>query len=244
MGTFGKVFLGIVGTCIVAVIVGTVLLVSNLDSVVASLIEEIGTEVTGTNVSVDSVEISLKEGAASIHGLRIANPEGYPAGNALEIGLAAVALDLGETASELVVIKSILIDGAKLSYLQQGRSSNLQTIQSNLGKKTSGETVDSGGDGSDARIIVDEFRFLNAEAYFSSPALGVEKTVTIPDIDISGVGRKSVGVTASEAARQILEPIIQEAMQAAVDSSVDDLKQQGRQKIEEKAKEKLKSLFD
>ncbi len=244
MGTFGKVFLGIVAACIVAVIVGTVLLVSNLDSVVASLIEEIGTEVTGTDVSVDSVEISLQEGAASIHGLRIANPAGYPAGYALEIGLAAVAINIDETVAELVVIRSILIDGAKLSYLQQGRSSNLQTIQSNLGGQTSGATVDTGGDNSDGRIIVDDFRFLNAGAYFSSPALGVEKTITIPNITLSGVGRKSSGVTASEAARQILKPIIQEAMQAAVDSSVDDLKQQGREKLEEKAAEKLKSFFD
>ncbi len=242
MGTFGKVFIGLLSAIIVAIVIGAVLLLSNLDAVVKGIIETAGSEATGTTVTVDTVDISLQEGSAAIGGLRISNPAGYGAGQALEIGLAAISLNLEQTASELVVIESILIDGARLSYEQQGSTSNLQAILNNLDSASSGHTSSSAGQdesASGARIIIDDFRFLNAQASFVIPGLGQQKIVKIPDIEISGIGRKSAGVAAAEAARQILEPVIREAMQAAIDGSVDDLMEDLGNDIREKAMQRL-----
>ena len=50
---------------------------SRLDSLVAGLIEQYGSQIVGTPVRVGSVAIDLRAGRGTIRGLRVANPEGY-----------------------------------------------------------------------------------------------------------------------------------------------------------------------
>jgi len=248
MGTLGKILLGLMAAAVFAVIVGGVLLMSNLDAVVAGIIETAGSNATGTAVTVGEVHISLQDGSASISDLGIANPEGFSGENALHIDSVAVALNLEETGDGLVVLKSVLIDGAKLTFEQRGSKSNLQTLLDRLDRGDSAGVGSAGEDDGDARVIVDEFRFLNARASLAIPAIGEVRTAAIPDVSVTGVGRKSAGVTAAEAARQVLEPVIREAVRVATRNAaegiVDDAKDKAMGRLREKAADKLRGLLN
>ncbi|HME70599.1 MAG TPA: hypothetical protein VKM54_12120, partial [Myxococcota bacterium] len=50
---------------------------SSLDTIVQAAIERYGSELTGTAVHVESVDLALAKGGGTIRGLRIANPAGF-----------------------------------------------------------------------------------------------------------------------------------------------------------------------
>jgi hypothetical protein len=246
MSSTVKTVLGIILALVLVIGIGVNYVLSNIDSIVASIIESAGSEVTGVDVSVDSVEILLTEGKASIRGLQIANPRGFESDYAVRVGLASIDLDLEASGAELVVLKSVVVDQPSINYEQQTSGSNLQGILDNLdsgtGNSGSGSGSDS-GDGDEVKIIIDRFDFTNAQANVSAPALGQETTVTIPNIRLTGIGRKTSGVSASEAATQILDPIIQKTLQTAVGISEEQIKQQLKDEANQAASDKLQDML-
>ncbi len=66
----------IVGLLVVVMGGALVYLVLNSDNLIKQAIETLGPEYLGTTVKVDSVNLSIAEGAGEIHGLVIGNPRG------------------------------------------------------------------------------------------------------------------------------------------------------------------------
>src|SRR5262245_66584381 len=65
----------------------------SLDARVARAIEAQGTQIFGTPVRVDSVDIELAAGRGTIRGIRVANPEGYSSGDAIRLAAIELAID-------------------------------------------------------------------------------------------------------------------------------------------------------
>ena len=234
-----KVILGLVVVLIVVVGLAVGYLVSNLDSIVKSVIEQAGTEATGVPVSVASVEISLQEGSGAINGLRIDNPPGFATDYAMQLDRAAVTLDLDSINQNPIIVKSVLVDAAKVNFEQKDTGSNLNTIMDNLnsgGEDTSTDTAT----GEEIRVIIRQFDFLAAQATVTSSALSESRQIVIPDIRLTGIGEKTSGATTSEVASQILEPVIAEAIRESLGVSTEKIKEG----LMEKAGEKLDGLFD
>lgn len=78
---------------LVVAIVGIYFLLTNLDSIARSLIEKAGTEALGTDVSVETVHISLSEGQAVIKNLTVANPQGYSSQPAMHFAELVAEID-------------------------------------------------------------------------------------------------------------------------------------------------------
>ena len=100
----GKVVAGIVVVIILAVAGAGVYLMQNIDGIVKDLVEQVGTETTGTEVRVADVSINLGEGSATLSGLTVANPPGFSAEPLFSLGSIKVAIDtasltLGASAS-------------------------------------------------------------------------------------------------------------------------------------------------
>ena len=72
---------------ILTILIGVVVfyISANLDSIVQGVIEKVGSEALGVDVTVGSVELHLKEGRGTIRDFEITNPPGYGqlAGNEL-----------------------------------------------------------------------------------------------------------------------------------------------------------------
>lgn len=245
MGKFFKFLLG--GIVVLAAVAGLLVyfVLSNLDSLVKQAIETVGTDVVGTPVGVEQVSISLEQGRGEITGLRIANPRGFPDGNALELGLIVLDLDVQNISAELVTLESVIVAGARINAVQGAGGNNLQALLDNLrrsGDGGGGGPSDDTDDGPDTRLIIDEFRFEDAQVSVAMAGLPGGRSATVPDVVLRDIGRKSNGVTASEAARQILEPLVQRSMEAGIGVSREELENRARQEAEdamERGKEKL-----
>jgi len=214
--------IGVLVGLVVLASIGIFLLVSNIDGIVKNVIESVGTEVTGTDVSVGSVSIDLKTGKGTIKGLSIENPDGYASGDAFRLEEITLALDINSLSGEPVIINQIIVDGATVNYLAKGKDSNLQTIMNNVnsGGGSSGGDAASDEEGASTKIIIDEFRFTNASMNLSVVGVpGTEKNMVLDDVVSKNVGRSQNGVEPAEAAAIIMEPVIRKAVNTALNES-------------------------
>jgi len=83
------------GVLVVVAVIGVVILLSNLDSIIKTAVEEVGSEATQAKVTLSKVEISADEGKAALRGFSVGNPAGYETPTAFKLGEVAVTLDLG-----------------------------------------------------------------------------------------------------------------------------------------------------
>ena len=67
---------------------------SNLNEIVRTAIQEYGSEVLGTSVTVEDVSLSLTEGRGQITGFRIAEPSGFGSGSAVSLGEIELGINL------------------------------------------------------------------------------------------------------------------------------------------------------
>ena len=221
-----------VGGVVLVLVVFIWQVVANLDSIVAGVVEDVGSDVLKTEVSVSGMAIDLKEGKVGIAGLTIANPDGYSSANLLEMEGIEVVLALSSLSEDVLVIEAIRIQNPIIAFEgDESGGSNMQTLLDNMeSSSTDGGTADS----EEIRIIIDRLEFSGGLVKASSPAKPGEITdIKLPGIKMSGIGRKQGGVTLDVAVEKITKELVNEIISAAAKAGV--------QKAVEK---KTKGFFD
>ena len=209
--------------------------------------EEFGPQYLGTSVDVGGANIDFVGGQGSIMDVQIGNPAGYDGAYSMRTALISTTIDPNST-GDLVIIKNLAIDGASLAAIARGSKTNLQQLMDNLEQAMGAttETAPAEESGSETLFIVDRFSFTNANVSLDSDVIG-SKQLTIPDIILADVGRKSNGATALELAEQLMNPITEAVSRAVVAEGLDleGVENRLRDKLRDKIPgvEKLKDLF-
>jgi hypothetical protein len=227
----GKVFLGVV-LVVVLLIVGALYYVgANLDSIVARLIEEKGSEATQTQVRVGSVDLDIRGGTGRIAGLRVANPAQFSNEPAISFHEFQIRMDPMAVRADPIVIGEISVDGAEILLEQTTAGNNLRTLQEALGSQ-SAET-----DAEGPEVIIERFTLGESRVQVRVPQLNESREVVIPPMVVSDIGRASNGAAASEVARQVLEPVIRRALESGAAAGIED-------KVKEKVDETKDRVLD
>jgi hypothetical protein len=228
-----KALLGLIGAALVIAAIAIWLLATNLDGIVKRVIEDVGSDTLGTTVSLSSVEITLKDAKAALKGLKIANPKGFDEPNAFELGGIAVTIDPKTVTGDEIVMPSIIIDQAALTFVQAGDTNNLQTLLDNMDSGSDANAGDdSQADATDVLIVIEELQLNGASMTLISDKLSKPLSLTLADITVRNIGKRGAGVTPDEAAEQIIKPIIKQAEKAAVERVKDELKSLAKEKAE------------
>ncbi len=244
---------GAVLVLLLAVIGVSVVLIQNVDALVKSLIEQIGTEVTGTKVSVQDVKLDLSNGAGEINGFTLANPTGFSTNNLLELDKIGVSIDVESLSGSVLVVERLFVDGARVRTEQKGTETNVQTLMDNIesgpgggGNADSEETNENDG----PLLAVNEIDFLNSSIHLSSDVFG-EENLTMPDFRLRNLGSKEKGLTTEELGYEITFQVVGQIASAVSDALAEHAREAAsealKSKISESAAEsidKLKSLFD
>ena len=220
------------------VIAGVFYIGTQLDSIVARLIESQGSAATQTPVRVDGVVIKLSEASATISNLTVGNPEGF-SGNAIEMENFSLSIDPTSLTTDTIVIKDVTVGGAHLSIQQQGTSNNLRQLMSNLERLQ--QAGDQSAEDSGKQLIIDRFTLEGASASLSAPDLTEDREVTLPTIVVRDIGRASNGATGAQVAQQLLGPVIEKSLSSA---AMQSLKEKASDKLEEAKDSILKGLSD
>ena len=198
-------------------------IVLNSGSLIKTAVETLGPEYLGVPVRLGSAEVSLMDGSGELRDLVIGNPEGFAGPHAMSIGRIALTLDPAQISQELVVIKSLVIDSADVVIVAKGTDTNLQAIMDKLSEEEDSAPAEDSS--AEMKMIIDEFVFSNARTSFDSDIIG-SKSVELPDIRLSGIGRKTNGATARETITQLFRPIARGSAEAVVNAglNVDEIK--------------------
>lgn len=235
-----KILIGVGGVTLVLVVFIWQVVV-NLDSIVAGVIEDVGSDVLKTKVSVSGVSIDLKGARAGIAGMTIANPDGYSRANLFDLEGIGIDLDLNSLSKDVLVIKAIVIHDPKIIFEGDADGgSNMQTLLDNIESGSSDDdaaTDDGAATGGEAtKMIIDRLEFSGGQVKASSEAKpGEVMDFKLPAIKMSGIGRAQGGVTADVVAKEITNELVSAIIKAAARAGVNKA-------IEEKKKSFLDKL--
>lgn len=196
-----KILIGF-GLVIVLAVGGVFFLISNLDGIVRTAIENYGSQAVGSQVSVGGVDIRLREGAVTISDFSIANPEGFSDNNLLSFSELSVALDLSNISQESVGIVQISSTDPFVSYERANGTSNLDVISQRLSGDASEEPEAAGAE-SEMQLVIDDVRIRNIQASVSDSRLPRAVNISLGDIELQGLSG-----TPAEISRQILRPVM------------------------------------
>ena len=209
-----------------------------LDSIVKSGIEVVGSNLLGTEVTVDSVSLSPLSGQGSISGLRVENPEGFESQYAFELDSVLVSIDVNSVFTDAAEIESIVIMQPVITYETKIASDNIRTLLVKLDEGDAPSSDPETEDDSAQQIIIREFRMVGSQLNFVSAL--VSAPITLADIEIRDIGAEGGSASAANAVRVVLQELVASILNSddlpgldGLRESVEGRIQDGAQRVEE-----------
>ena len=238
-----KFLLGATVVLALVCIGGIFYFLSNLNSIIAQVLEEQGSRVLTTDVAVSGVDISLREGRGTVAGFSVASPDGFDTHHAFTLHEITVDIDLKSVREDPIVIDEIRVQAPVVNaeFLQTG-SSNIGELQKNLQQYA--ESSGGGGDQKNddlPRIRIKQFIFEKGRIEVDASALGLEKrSLDLPAIRLDDIGGAE-GARPDAIAQAVLGALtrmaIAEITRAEIDKKV-------RERVTDETEDKAKGLLD
>ncbi len=252
-----KFILSLLAIIVIALGGVTYYTLTNLDAIVKNVIEKVGTKVTGSAVTVDSVSIGIKEGRGEISGLHLPNPKGFSSDHLFH--LAQVALDIKPSSifGDVIIIDEVLIDGADIIAEQKGQQTNLQALLDNIEKNTASsgssesaaEPTATDSTSEPVRLMIKKFSFINNKASLETEQWDPQ-VLKVPNIVMNNLGDEATGLTPEQLSVEVVNRLtkaVESAAKAALKDRLqkeakDALNKQLNDKLSDKDKKKLDAL--
>lgn len=224
----------------------------NFESGLRRGIEIAASDALGTQVTVSGVSLSPLSGQGSIRGLTVANPEGFDAPYAMELGSLDVAVNLSSLVTDVIEIDSIVVNEMKVTYETNVLNDNIRALLANLPSSGAAPVVEASPDAAPSKkLIIRDLRMLSPQIDLYTKVASAP--VPLPDIQLQNIGEQSNAVTVAEAARQIIVAINRALVNEGV-PNMDVLLDGAKQQLEEGVKKVgdavenlgngVRSLFD
>jgi uncharacterized protein involved in outer membrane biogenesis len=231
-----KLVIRLLVALVIVIIVAVLAIGLFLDRAIKAGVETVGPMVTGVDVKLHSLRLSLLSGSGDLHGLVVGNPSGFKTPWAINVGTASFALEPRSLLSGKIIIKSISVQEPQITFETDLRANNLSRILANVqAVARSGEKAPTkpseAAQPKEARagkkLEVDDFLIKGGKIHVivtnaSVIALGGQSAMkALPDIHLQDLGKGPDGITAAELTQRVLEAILPAAVQAAADVVAD-----------------------
>ncbi len=224
----------------------------SLDRLVADAIERVGSELTGSPVTVARVQIRLRDADARVQGLAIANPSTPPLGfssePALRLGEIQVVIDRENLDRSAVMagdapIPLTLVRVSEFRVNAEATPSGLnldRLRKSVLESSPSPESAPQTESGAAVRLRIARFEFVGGRLHADASKLGGKvQEVEIPTFSLKDLGGED-GQDPAEIGAVVLKELLGHSIRAATKAGLGG--ELG--KLKEQAREKLQGLFD
>lgn len=205
---------------VVAVVLGVLLVVGVLgafvyvDSIAKAAVEKGGTYALGVPTTLDKAKVGVFSGGFDMHGLHVANPEGYKSASFLAMGDGGVRVSLGTLRKDIVEIPRLSMSDIQINLEKKDGKANYQVIVDNLKRLESGEKKEPAPQGSEKKFVIGEVEVLNVKVHVD--LLPVGGTLTQANITLDRVVLKDVGTAGKGVPMTELVSIIVKALMSAV----------------------------
>jgi hypothetical protein len=220
----------LIAIAIVLVAIGgaVVYVLTQLDALVERAIEQAGSEATGTPVRVGSVEIALGEGRGSIRDVKIGNPAGFTAPDAIVWRDVTVDIDTGSVRERPIVLDAVVISGPEVVFeVDDGGRVNLRVLQERLAGGGDEPEEAPASDEAPMRLRIRTFTFERGAVEVRGG--GETARAELPPLTLRELGGAK-GETAGELARTILRAYTEQVVKTVASRELD---RRLREKIDE-----------
>ena len=245
MGGVLKGLLVLVLVVLLALGGGIAWLAGNLNDLVRDGVVDYGPDYTGTDIALEAVDLSLFSGEGELRGLVVGNPEGYEGADPIRLGRVRIALEPSSLTEDVIVVREIFVEEAEVNaILRSLRESNLQTILDNVqAAAPASEAPTAEDDAEPVKVIIDRFSFTGGSASVTAGAAGT-MDVSIPDVVLTDIGRRSNGETIGAALSQMIGPVVGAIVQAGVDGKLSELLGGGLDQVRDRVRDAAGGLLD
>ena len=161
---------------------------SNAGGMIKNGVETYVPPIIGAEVALAKVDLDPANGAASLSGLLIGNPEGF---------------DVATLASDVIHIKEVRLDAPDMIYEIGTNGNNIGKIQENVEAYVAGLGLESSDD-SELKYIIDHVYINGTKVKIASDLLGGRGAgVTLPDLHIADIGKRENGAIATDVLKQV-----------------------------------------
>lgn len=216
-----KTAIKIIAVLVVLLIVGIVGVVflglSQIDRIAKEAIERGGTYAMQVDTTVETVDVNLTAGTATMNGLNIANPNGFDTDHFINLGDSSASVNIETINSDTIVMPEITLSGIDVILDKGGNPSNYNTILNSLKRFESKEeaTPDSAQPGK--KLVIDRLLLENINIRVANmPGLSLavgDVAVNIPEIELRDVGKEK-SMTTSEVINLVVKTVLAAAVEA------------------------------
>lgn len=221
------------------------LLLSNIDSIAKNMIEEAGSEVTGTSVEVESVSIKLTSGSAALMNLSVANPPGFSDKPAFRFSEVSAVIDIGTG-----VVERIFTSEPEVNIEFKNGVSNFEALNKNIQasvgsdeKEKKESEGDKESDKAPVQIQIDEVEVKNARATVTLEGDEEPMEMTIERVhfeNLKGSPQQIARVMLGQFVTQVAAETARRTLEKEAESYIE--KKKGE--LEEKLGKKLEQLLN
>lgn len=225
-----RIILWVLVVLIAVLAIALISFMAFLDGIVATAIRQVGPALTGTEVKVSDVTISLMDGRARISGFVVGNPEGYSTPEAMKFDEFFVDINLTSMlGGEELIINEIYIKSPRISLETSiYGGSNLGDIQEHLEQVTAAEesgeveaqpqeTPEQAEAGK--KVVISKLVIEDATVVLANKELGTDIPLTLPTLTLTDIGRDNA-VSIAEAIDYIYSELILGITQAIKDANL------------------------
>ena len=220
---------------ILLVVAGAVFWVmTSYETIIKNVVHKYGSQVVGTDVSLEGFNISLLDGEASVKEITVANPKGYKTPNFISLGGISVKIDTNSILDDTIIIDSIVVDKPFLSYeIISLTQNNVKEIQANIAKNTTKaqttetkevkeKTEETKKESASKKVVIKHLQIKSGEIVAAMP--GGDVTIPLPDINMKNIGAAKKGNSVAEIISKIMNQILATATKAITTGKLGDLK--------------------
>ena len=181
-------------------------ILNSMDSAVHISIERYASRILQVPVRVKRVDINPFDGTGVIEGISVESPMGFDSPYVIRLNKILVKLDINTTGDDVVIVKEVIFDRAKIFYEVKENISNLEMIDQNImsqqilvDRRVAGESdhADKKQKEKLFKLIIDNVHIKNTDVVLVNHPSG-EKNKTLPAIHLQNIGKDSDGATPME----------------------------------------------
>ena len=249
------IFIGL-GAIVVLLVVIVVVGISKLGPLVKMAVNTYGPKITGTELRVDDVGISIFSAEAKLKEFFLGNPKGFKSPSAMKVGSVYVDVDEGSLTKDTIIINKVEVVGPEITYEKRGKSDNFKSILSNVQKnvpKGGSAKKEPAKEGPGKKLIINDFILkkgkVNLAVEIPGGVLGDREIKTnLPEIHRKDIGKKKGGASPAEVAKEIFAAlygkITSPNVMGALNDQLKKLAGVDVESIEKTAKEGLKGATE
>lgn len=196
----------VVVAVVVAVLIGIVALLMNLNRIVRSGVETASTASLGLRTTLDAAHVSLLGGAVDLSRFQVASPPGFASPHFLDISRIGLQVSYGELRNNPIRVGTLELQQPRLVLEQKDGKFNLKAVFDTL--------PPSDPAAQPPNLIISTIRVTSPQVVIKPgiPGLSQELNLTLPDVTLTEIGtgpeaengvaiRKAVLLVAADLAR-------------------------------------------